>query len=244
MSPGRSAIHCSTAGSAPTAPFATMRALRRSARRVPGTTYAVVSVSQRHSPARTSTTRSRRLRPRASVSSTVSPGFAFVEQRRPRPGSSLVGIGFVHARDEPHARGLGHASDRVARRPPLRDRGSGLDRAGAQLRPGQVERQCAALAGLALGPAQVLDHPLPDLGAVVGAVDAHDFHAGLDQVANQRRLVGRFAGHRHHDPRLPGRGARVRGSRPRASASSASPVSNVTGGGAAISAGTGCLRSV
>ena len=113
----------------------------------------------------------------------------------------IVDVGLVHARDEAHARRFGHASDRVADRPPLRDRGPGLDRPGAQLGSGEIEGHRAAHAGLALGPAQVPDHALPDLRMVVGAVDAHDLHAGLHQVADQHRLLGGLARHRHHDAR-------------------------------------------
>jgi hypothetical protein len=109
----------------------------------------------------------------------------------------------MHARDEAYARRLGHASHRIARRPPLGDGGSGLNCTSAKLGSGKVERQCAALARFAFGSAQVFDHSLPDLGAVVGAIDAHDFHACFDQVLDQRGLFRRFARHRHHDPRPP-----------------------------------------
>ena len=127
----------------------------------------------------------------------------FRQQRTHDGNRCLVATRCVRARDEPHARRRRHASERVASRPPPCDRGPGLDGAGAQLGSGQVEGQGAALAGLALGLMQTLDHSLPDRGVVVGAVDAHDLHAGLDEIADQRRLVGGFARHRHHDPGRP-----------------------------------------
>ena len=188
MSPGRSAIHCSTAGSAPTAPFATMPPLapqrqaraRHDVRRRVGLAEAFAGADfddAQHALAV------------AGVGELDGvAGLRLREQIALDGNRRVVRIGVVHARDEPHARGLRHASDRIAHRPPLRDRRPGLDRPGAKLGPGEVEGQRAALAGLALGAAQVLDHSLPDLGAVVRAVDAHDFHAGLDQVADQRRL--------------------------------------------------------
>ena len=51
----------------------------------------------------------------------------------------LVRIGVMHACDQPHARALCHAADRIAVRPPLRNRRPGLDRPGAQLGSGEVE---------------------------------------------------------------------------------------------------------
>ena len=212
MSPGRSAIHCSTRrqradgafrDDAPLAPQRQARP-RHDVRRRVGLAEAFAGVDFDHA---------QQALAAAGVGELDGVARLRLREQIALDGNRrVVYIGFVHARDEPHARGLRHASDRIAHRSPLRHRRSRLDRAGAKLGPGKIEGQCAALAGLALGPAQVLDHSLPDLGAVVGAVDAHDFHAGLDQVADQRRLIGRFAGHRHHDPRLP---ATARGSEDR-----------------------------
>ena len=141
-----------------------MRALRRSDRRVPGTTYAVVSVSHRHSPARDFDDAQQALAAAGVGQLEGVSGLRLREQIAVDRNRRIVDVGLVHARDEPHARRLGHAADRVAQRPPFRDRRPGLDRPGAQLGSGEVEGDCAALAGLALGAAQVLDHPLPDLG--------------------------------------------------------------------------------
>ena len=113
----------------------------------------------------------------------------------------IVCIGFVHARDEPHARPLGHAADRIALRSPLRDRRAGFDRAGAQLRPARSNDSVQRLPVSRSARRRFLTIRAQTLAIVVGAVDAHDFHARFDQVANQRRLIGRLARHRHHDPR-------------------------------------------
>ena len=61
-------------------------------------------------------------------------------------------------------------------------------------------------------PAQVLDHPRPDLGVVVGAVDPHAVHAVREQVTNQSGVLGSLARHRHHHAHAAagGRGAEQR----------------------------------
>jgi hypothetical protein len=94
---------------------------------------------------------------------------------------------------------------RVADRAPFQDLRPERDGPGAQLRAGKIAGQQAAPAGIALRLAQVPDHALPDLRAVVRTIDPHDLHAGLDQAADDAGVVGRLARHRHHDPRAPPR---------------------------------------
>jgi hypothetical protein len=76
-----------------------------------------------------------------------------------------------------------------------------LQRPGAQFRPGEIRIDLARAAALCLGAAQVVDHAQPGVRPVVGAVDAHDIHAGGQQAGDQARVVGRRRRHGHHDPR-------------------------------------------
>ena len=131
--------------------------------------------------------------------------------RRPResaetqPGSSRLasaGVGDwrgASCEREPYARRTGHASECVARRLDLDDRRTGLERASAQLGPGQVHQHAALPTGRLFGPTEVLDHASPCRVVVMRAVDAHAVHAVLEQVLDQAVIVGGFAGHRDHD---------------------------------------------
>ena len=49
------------------------------------------------------------------------------------------------------------------------------------------------------GPLQVLDHPQPRRGIIMGAIDAHAVHALLEQVMNEQVIVRGLARHGDHD---------------------------------------------
>ncbi len=104
---------------------------------------------------------------------------------------------------EDHGGRLDHRSVGVATRVPTRRGGTGRDRVGAQLGPGEVERDQATHAVPARGGADVAHHRRPGRRVVVGAVDACDLHAVADQVGDQRRVGGRLRRQRHHDPGRP-----------------------------------------
>ena len=117
--------------------------------------------------------------------------------------------------DELDARRALHAAEGVALRFQLQQLPQLAQGAGAQLRAGEIDLDAAAPSGLPFGRAQVARHRLPARGVVVCAVDAHDVHSGLEQLAHQPRIVRRLARHGHHDARGAGlrrgaqQGARV-----------------------------------
>ena len=57
------------------------------------------------------------------------------------------------------------------------------------------------MADLLLGAADVGDHLLPHLGAIVGAVDAGEIHARLGKPQDELVILSGLSGQRHHDER-------------------------------------------
>ncbi len=77
--------------------------------------------------------------------------------------------------------------------------GAGGDLPGAHLRAGEVHGDLDLPAGLAGGGVDVVDHALPHVRAVVGAVDAGQLHAGVDEPTDQVEVVPGLGGQGDHD---------------------------------------------
>jgi len=132
-------------------------------------------------------------------------GVAVRERRQPRLRQAQHGGRRVRrrlrgrGRRQPDACRAQHAPAGVAQWLPARHRRSCRDRTSAQFGSAEVHQNAAVALQFALGGTQVHDHPLPRLGIVVGAVDAHAVHAVAQELEHQTRVARGFARHGHHD---------------------------------------------
>ena len=88
-------------------------------------------------------------------------------------------------------------------------RGTGGDRSGTQLLPGEIHEYPAGAAGFRDPAADIADHPPPGRPVIVGAIDARTVHALQQQLPHRVVVGGVVAGEGHHDADIALRGFRA-----------------------------------
>src|SRR5574338_744828 len=83
-------------------------------------------------------------------------------------------------------------------RAPLDNLWSGFHRTSPQLWPGEIHEHLTASARLLSGAARMLDHLLPNLDVVVGAVNTHAIHSIQHQLVNEFIISRRLGWHGDH----------------------------------------------
>ncbi len=111
------------------------------------------------------------------------------------------GVGAVGR--EPHECGLDDVSETVTSWRDPHDTRTRMERAGTQLRAGEVHRYARSVPIRTPCRAHVVDHPRPRLGAVVRAVDAGDVHTAGRHLHDEIGVVAGRGRERDHDPRAP-----------------------------------------
>src|SRR5208282_5341432 len=93
---------------------------------------------------------------------------------------------------QPDTSRLNDSSQAVAVRMPDYHLRTWFDIGGSELRPREIHQYAARLAEFETRAFKMIDHPGPNLGRVVRAIDAHTVHPVGHEIAHQRIVIGRL----------------------------------------------------